>query len=62
MTIFSTNPPQIILPIVQLRDVLLWNKPMDWTAWLGSMAAGALVCAGGFAWFQKMRIGFADVL
>lgn len=48
--------------IEQVRDVMIWGRGIDWTAWLllllGSMAMTWL----GFAWFQKTRAGFADVL
>jgi lipopolysaccharide transport system permease protein len=54
------NP--ISLPIVQLRNLMLWDKPFEWEAWLWSMVAGMLVCQAGYWWFQKTRRGFADVL
>jgi lipopolysaccharide transport system permease protein len=54
------NP--ITLPIIQLRDAMLWNKPLQWDAWLFSLAAGTVVCFAGYWWFQKSRRGFADVL
>lgn len=54
------NPLTFI--IEQARDVLIWGKLPDWT-WLGIYTlGGALVAFAGFAWFQKTRKGFADVL
>lgn len=54
------NPLTFI--IEQARDVLIWGKLPDWT-WLGIyILGGALVAFAGFAWFQKTRKGFADVL
>ncbi|MGE3507847.1 MAG: ABC transporter permease [Vicinamibacterales bacterium] len=54
------NP--ITLPVIQLRDLMLWGKPLRWTDWTISLLAGALVCQIGFWWFQQSRRGFADVL
>jgi lipopolysaccharide transport system permease protein len=54
------NP--ITLPIIQLRDAMLWNKPLQWDGWLISFAIGSAVCFSGYWWFQKSRRGFADVL
>lgn len=54
------NP--ITLPIIQLREVLLWGRPIQWDAWAISLAFGASVCQLGYWWFQKSRRGFADVL
>ena len=54
------NPFTFILE--QTRDVLIWGKLPDWP-WLGAYAlGGAVVAFVGFAWFQKTRKGFADVL
>lgn len=50
-------------PAIEMtRDVLVWHKTPDW--WLlGRYYLLALATAwGGFAWFQKTRKGFADVL
>jgi len=48
--------------IEQVRDVLFWGKPPDFKVlgryWLITAAISWL----GFAWFQKTRKGFADVL
>jgi len=54
------NP--ITLPVVQLRDVMLWGNAPDWTAWSVNLAAGCALGALGYWWFQKTRRGFADVL
>lgn len=48
--------------IAQARDVLIWGVMPDWLG-LGAYMAGACVVAcAGYAWFQYMRKGFADVL
>lgn len=54
------NPLTFI--IEQARDVLVWGKLPDWPM-LGLYAlVGMIVGWLGFAWFQKTRRGFADVL
>ncbi len=54
------NPLTFI--IEQARAVLIWGKLPDWTG-LGIYTAIAMVVAWtGYAWFQKTRKGFADVL
>ena len=54
------NP--ITLPVLQLRDALLWGEPLNWLAWGISLVVSLAVFYLGFAWFQKTRRGFADVL
>ncbi|MDO9387634.1 MAG: ABC transporter permease [Thiobacillus sp.] len=58
--LLAWNP--ITLPIIQLRDLMLWDKPLQWGEWAISLAIGASVCSIGYWWFQKSRRGFADVL
>lgn len=54
------NPLSFI--IEQTRAVVIWGKLPDF-AGLGIYLAGAMVGAWfGYAWFQKTRKGFADVL
>ena len=54
------NPLTFI--IEQAREVLIWGRLPDWTG-LGiyTLVATAIAWAG-YAWFQKTRKGFADVL
>jgi lipopolysaccharide transport system permease protein len=54
------NP--ITLPIVQLRDAVLWDKPLRWDDWALSLSIGACIAYLGYWWFQKTRKGFADVI
>jgi lipopolysaccharide transport system permease protein len=58
--IIMANPLTFI--IEQAREVLIWGRLPDW-AGLGiyGLAATAVAWAG-YAWFQKTRKGFADVL
>lgn len=54
------NPLTFI--IEQAREVLVWGRLPDW-AGLGIYTLAATVVAwAGYAWFQKTRKGFADVL
>ena len=48
--------------VEQVRDVMMWGNLLDWQAWGISMAVGLFIAWLGFAWFQKTRRGFADVL
>ena len=52
-----------LTPVVeQTRDVLFWGKAPDF-AMLGIyLLATSIIAWLGFAWFQKTRKGFADVL
>jgi lipopolysaccharide transport system permease protein len=54
------NPLTFI--IEQAREILIWGHLPNWTG-LGiyTLVASAIACAG-YAWFQKTRKGFADVL
>jgi lipopolysaccharide transport system permease protein len=54
------NPLTFI--IEQGREVLIWGRTPDWMG-LGLYTAAAIaVTWAGYAWFQKTRKGFADVL
>jgi lipopolysaccharide transport system permease protein len=48
--------------IEQAREVLFWGRTPDMSLWLPYLAATSMVAWLGFAWFQKTRRGFADVL
>ncbi|MFZ5569098.1 MAG: ABC transporter permease [Thermodesulfobacteriota bacterium] len=54
------NPLAFI--IEQSRDVLVWGRLPDWPGLLVYSAAALVVAWLGFAWFQKTRKGFADVI
>lgn len=52
-----------LTPIIeQTRDVLFWDKLPDPINLLGCYLVSIAVACLGFAWFQKTRKGFADVL
>ncbi len=54
------NP--ITLPVIQLRELMLWGKPIDWKQWGISFFVGIFLSQAGFWWFQKTRKGFSDVI
>jgi lipopolysaccharide transport system permease protein len=54
------NPLTFI--IEQAREVLIWGHVPDLMGLGIYTIAATLVAAGGYAWFQKTRKGFADVL
>lgn len=56
----AANPLTFI--IEQARNVLLWGRMPDWMGLLVYTAVSSLLALLGYAWFQKTRKGFADVL
>lgn len=54
------NP--LTLVIEQARDVLFWGRVPGIGAWVAYLLCSAVLAWLGFAWFQKTRKGFADVL
>jgi lipopolysaccharide transport system permease protein len=54
------NPLTFI--IEQTREVLIWGHLPNWTGLAVYMLVATAVCWAGYAWFQKTRKGFADVL
>ena len=59
-TLILLNPLSTV--IEQTRDVLYWGNVPNMTTWFYCLLASILVAWSGFAWFQKTRKGFADVL
>ncbi len=54
------NPLTFI--IEQAREVLIWGHFPNWLGLGIYTLAAAVVAWAGYAWFQKTRKGFADVL
>ena len=54
------NPLTFI--IEQAREVLVWGHLPNWTGLCGYTLAATAIAWAGYAWFQKTRKGFADVL
>ncbi len=54
------NP--LVFPIEQARNVQIWGIYPNWSEWTIYTLASLLVAYLGFAFFQKTRRGFSDVL
>jgi len=48
--------------VEQARDAMVWGKGLDGSGWGLYTGVSIVVAWLGFAWFQKTRKGFADVL
>ena len=59
-TIIYLNPLTFV--IEQARDILMWGNLPNWSGMGMAYIVSILVAWMGFAWFQKTRQGFADVL
>lgn len=57
---FMANPLTFI--IEQAREVLIWGHMPDWIGLGIYILVATSVAWAGYAWFQKTRKGFADVL
>lgn len=58
--VMSLNPLTGV--IEQMRNLLLGQGPLDLMWFVLSCLGGLVVAVLGFAWFQKTRKGFADVI
>lgn len=58
--LLSLNP--VTTPISEARDLLFWGKLPDITTYGLYLLCSAVIAWLGFAWFQKTRKGFADVI
>ena len=58
--LIMANPITFI--IEQSREVLIWGHPPNWIGLGIYTLAATAVAWSGYAWFQKTRKGFADVL
>jgi lipopolysaccharide transport system permease protein len=54
------NPMTFI--VEQAREVLVWGHMPDFVGLAAYTIVATVVAWMGFAWFQKTRKGFADVL
>lgn len=48
--------------VEQARDVMIWGRSIDWPLWGLAIILSSIIAWFGFAWFQKTRKGFADVI
>ena len=59
-TFLLLNP---LTPVIeQTRQALVWGNVPEIKFWVLSLIASVVIAWLGFAWFQKTRKGFADVL
>jgi lipopolysaccharide transport system permease protein len=58
--LIMANPLTFI--IEQAREVLIWGRLPNWLGLGAYCLAATLIAWAGYAWFQKTRKGFADVL
>lgn len=54
------NPLTFI--IEQMREVIIWGRIPDFMGLGTYLIVSVFIAAAGYAWFQKTRSGFADVL
>jgi lipopolysaccharide transport system permease protein len=59
-SLLQLNPLTFI--IEESRNTLIFGAVPDFTRWALVLTASLAIAWGGFAWFQKTRRGFADVL
>ncbi len=58
--LIQVNP--LAIPIEQARDLVIWGRPPSPADLATTILVGLISAWTGFAWFQKARRGFADVL
>ncbi|MBT2339001.1 MULTISPECIES: ABC transporter permease [Pseudomonas] len=56
----QANP--LTLPVELARDMLFWGRMPHWSNLATYSAVSMLIAWSGFAWFQRTRKGFADVI
>jgi ABC-type polysaccharide/polyol phosphate export permease len=60
MPILERNP--IFMLVRAWRSIFLEGRPPDAMSLAALWILGIAAAAGGYAWFHKLRRGFADVL
>ena len=58
--VMNINPLTFV--VEQARDVMIFGRQLNWALWLIQLLLSSLIAWLGFAWFQKTRKGFSDVL
>lgn len=52
-----------LTPVIeQVRDILMWGKYPNWFLFIAYLFLTLFIACLGFAWFQRTRKGFADVI
>ena len=57
---FYLNP--VAFTVDQFRGAVIWGRTPQWNWMALYYPVSILICWLGFAWFQKTRKGFADVI
>ncbi|MDR2925306.1 MAG: ABC transporter permease [Azoarcus sp.] len=52
----------VTIAVEQAREVMYWGTSINWLHWGGYLTVASVIAWLGFAWFQKTRKGFADVI
>ena len=58
--IIILNP--LAIPVEMMRDMMYWGNVSNSQSWIILTTISIVFCLAGFACFQKIRKGFADVL
>lgn len=58
--LFNLNPLTYV--VEDVRKVLIWGQFPDWHVLLWLYAVSIIIAVLGYAWFQKTREGFADII
>lgn len=59
---FVMNLNPLTYVVEEARNVMIWDASIDWSSWFFWTIFSAFIAWLGFAWFQKTRKGFSDVL
>ncbi|MDT4864552.1 ABC-2 type transporter [compost metagenome] len=60
LQLYQLNPLTFV--VEQSRQVLLFGRAPDWSAWLPYTLISLLIAYAGYIFFQKNRQGFSDVI
>ena len=56
------NISPLTYTVIQAREIMIFDGVIDWLWWAKWLFISIFVAWFGYAWFQKTRKGFADVL
>lgn len=59
-TVMNFSP--ITFVVEEARNIAIWGGGVDWRNWAVQLLISSITFWLGFSWFQKTRMGFADVL
>jgi lipopolysaccharide transport system permease protein len=58
--VVSLSP--VTIAVEEARSVMFFGKTVAWQIWGIYLLVSMIIASAGFAWFQKTRRGFADVM